>query len=328
MAKSPHVGQVEYLVFRRFPAAKAIFPSISQSSSWRGGISNKRRKELLDEIKRYVIELKSKTPTELQELFDAERAKQAAEEQGREEQARFFNQLYANADFEHWSKAAHWTLDEAIALSFGKAPEIVSWEKIKSLVTTSPFAHQYHRRRDLALRAVTWKQLFDPVLPGIFLAWAKRTDLSVPPELEGAVTARGVQVADWKTLHDEAKKSFDDLKRLYDDLNTKFNENHREWMKMGGEKNEAIERLLVRVDELQRTTARDERGDLKTRERESLLRLVIGMAIIGYGYDPKVFRSGKISEIAGDLELAGVPLDADTVRKWLRAAAEVLPPTE
>src|SRR6185436_9706811 len=90
-----------------------------------------------------------------------------------EEQALFFHQPWANADFSHWSKAAHWTLDEAIALSFGKAPEHVTWEKVKSVAVISPFAGQYARRRDLALRAMHWKQLFDPVLPGIFLAWAK-----------------------------------------------------------------------------------------------------------------------------------------------------------
>jgi hypothetical protein len=49
----------------------------------------------------------------------------------------------ARADFEHWSKAAHWTLEEAIALSFGRAPERVSWEKIKPYVQSSPFAFEY-----------------------------------------------------------------------------------------------------------------------------------------------------------------------------------------
>jgi hypothetical protein len=52
----------------------------------------------------------------------------------REEDARFFTQPQAKADFGHWSKAEHWSLDEAIALVFGKAPEIVSWDKIKTYV--------------------------------------------------------------------------------------------------------------------------------------------------------------------------------------------------
>ena len=146
-------------------------------------------------------------------LYDEERAKEAAEQLAQaesEEQTRFFNQPYAKADFGHWSKAAYWTLDEAVALSFGKAPERVTWETIKPFVDVSPFAYQYGRRRDLALRAAASKQLSDPAWPGFFLAWAKRTDLAVPSELVAAVTARGIQIADWKTHYDELKKKFDE----------------------------------------------------------------------------------------------------------------------
>jgi hypothetical protein len=50
------------------------------------------------------------------------------------------------------------------------------------------------------------------------------------------------------------------------------------------------------------------------------------MAVVGYVYDPKMSRSTATKEIADDLHTAGVPLDVDTVRKWLVAAAELLPP--
>jgi hypothetical protein len=76
----------------------------------------------------------------------------------REEAQRFFNQPRAEADFEHWSKFAYWTLDEAIALSLGKTPQIVTWEEVKEYtgirsfasrtkvgVSTSPFAIQYKK---------------------------------------------------------------------------------------------------------------------------------------------------------------------------------------
>jgi hypothetical protein len=55
------------------------------------------------------------------------------------EKERFFNQPNAQADFTYWVKAAP-DLDEAIALSFGKAPELVSWDNVKSFVQISPFA--------------------------------------------------------------------------------------------------------------------------------------------------------------------------------------------
>jgi hypothetical protein len=325
MAKTPQFDPIEYLVLRRFPAARAVRlpPSLSGGvgsiSGGVSGISHDRHQELLSQISDYEKELRAKPPEELQALVEQERAKVAGElreRAEREERERFFNQPHARADFEHWSKAAHWTLDEAIALSFGKSPEHVNWRKIEPLVQISRFAVEYQRRRDLALRALHWDQLYDPVLPGIFLAWAKRSDLSYPPELETAVTARGVQVADWK--------------KLFDELTAKYDQNHEQWTQIVAEKNAAIERLVARLNELQESAANltpavpqsPPEKSIGTRERESLLKLVIGMAVGGYGYVPTESRSPQPSAIASDLAKCGVSLDVDTIRKWLREAAE------
>lgn len=94
-------------------------------------------------------------------------------------------------------------------MSFGKAPEVVCWEKVKQHAGVSPFARDYQRVRDLAMRAQVWKQVFDPVLPGIFLAWARRLEIAVAKELVEHVEARGVVIGDWKDLHDKLRKQFD-----------------------------------------------------------------------------------------------------------------------
>ena len=299
-----YFDRIEYLVLRRFPFANALRgpPSLL---SMAGGNAHADRQRGLPEIETYKEELRNKRPAELQKLYDEELAKEAAEQLAQaesEEQTRFFNRPYAKADFGHWSKAAYWTLDEAVALSFGKAPERVTWEAIKPLVDVSPFAYQYWRRRDLALRAAASKQLSERTGPGFFLAWAKRTDLAVPSELEAAITARGIQITEWKT-HDLSK-----------------------------EQSEQIDPLRSRDDKLQAQHAaaapaphdRPEKP-LATRERDSLLKLVIGMAVGGYRYDATALRSERPTEIANDLASAGVPLDVDTVRKWLKEAADLLP---
>jgi hypothetical protein len=88
--------------------------------------------------------------------------------------------------------------------------------------------------------------------------------------------------------------------------------------------------LQGRIAELEATLSAPpaaERG-LLGKERESVLRLIIGMAIGGYGYDPTATRSKVVAEITSDLTKAGVELNDDTVRKWLKAAAELLPPAE
>jgi hypothetical protein len=56
-----------------------------------------------------------------------------------------------------------------------------------------------------------------------------------------------------------------------------------------------------------------------------LLKLIIGIAVAGYNYDPKAKRNDATKDIADDLVRLDIPLDPDTVRKWLREAAQHLP---
>ena len=59
---------------------------------------------------------------------------------------------------------------------------------------------------------------------------------------------------------------------------------------------------------------------LSTRERETLLKIILGMAIGGYSYNPTKGRSGTPQEIANDLDLLGIGVSVDTVRKKLDEA--------
>jgi hypothetical protein len=229
----------------------------------------------------------------------------------------------------------HWTLDEAIALAFGKAPEYVNWKSVEPHRAQSPFAAQYFRVRELAQRALQWQQLYDPVVPGIFVAWAKRMQMPIPPDLEAAVASRGHQIADWKSLHDNLKEHAESERA--------------KWKKTSDLQDAALKKLIGDRDELvalvKRLTAEVAtlRGELDraaasaksassrggaTRERESLLKLVIGMAVRGYKYQPGSARSDATSDIANDLEHQGIALDADTIRKYLRDGAALLPPSE
>ena len=63
---------------------------------------------------------------------------------------------------------------------------------------------------------------------------------------------------------------------------------------------------------------------LSTSERNTLLKLVIGMAIKGYSHDPASLKSRATKEIADDLASLEIDLDPDTVRKYLKQAAETV----
>ena len=236
---------------------------------------------------------------ELDALKRAEMEKQHLED----DQRQFFNQPRAAADFDYWSKMTHWTLDEAIALSFGKAPEVVNEKSLKGAVPwVSPFVREYRRTRELADRALAWKQLYDPILSALFVKWAQDNHIPVPDDLVASVEARSEAFFDWKAR--------------YEGLLAQNNANVEK-------ENELIEAAKSRIAELENTAKQPKQ--LHTKERESLLKLVIGMAVSGYAYDPDAARSPTTSEIADDLVKSGVPLDEDTVRKWLREARELLP---
>lgn len=58
---------------------------------------------------------------------------------------------------------------------------------------------------------------------------------------------------------------------------------------------------------------------------ESLLKIVITMAKDGYGYDHTAKKNGLPREISEAAELLGLTITDDSVRKWLKKGAELLP---
>ena len=82
-----------------------------------------------------------------------------------------------------------------------------------------------------------------------------------------------------------------------------------------------------------RTAARDRSESEATaqskalgeRERKTLLRMIIGMAIGGYGYDPDAARSDTPRSIADDLSSLGIDISDQTVREKLKDACAFLP---
>src|SRR6202023_2613777 len=86
-------------------------------------------------------------------------------------------------------------------LSLGKDPRVVNWNRVKSLTYLSPFASEFGARRENALCAIVMRQLQDPTIPAVFLAWAHHMQFPMPAKLVDAVKALGHQIADWKTAY-------------------------------------------------------------------------------------------------------------------------------
>lgn len=330
MVKIPAFDTFQYLARRRFPLAYQQFTPME------GQFSRTRQRELYEvQAAAYIEELRAKPPEELRAMLSKEKAKEAEETAERlrsEEASRFFNRPEAWADFAHWSKAAFWTIEEAIALSFGRDPRAVSWATIEGHVRVSPFVMGYRDLRDLAGRAKHMGQLYDPVVPGIYLAWAARIGAKIDQRLIDGVVANGGIVADWKSMFDAEKEAHEATKALLtqqrEELLSWAKEKYAEALEFG--KSALVERE-TQIHELKnqilQVSSKSERP-LSTRERNSLLTLVIGLAIKGFAYDPTASRSTVITEIVSDLNELGLSLDADTVRKYLNEAKELLPREE
>jgi hypothetical protein len=123
MARIPEFDPIAFLTYRKFGRTSAPedvwFPvSLSEERLAR------KAPDLAVQIETFQAELSRLSPTELSARVAEESKKQQAELTAKaeaEERDRFFNQPGSTADFDYWSRLAHWTLDEALALSLGKA---------------------------------------------------------------------------------------------------------------------------------------------------------------------------------------------------------------
>jgi hypothetical protein len=335
---------LEYLVRTKFPLAWSITAASSPHAS---ASTHERARVAEAQAAGCTEELKALPPNELARL--AKEAALAGEEEvrlrrGLEENQRFFSQSRADVDVTHWSRMSYWTLDEAVALSLGKDPRVVKWDRVKSLVHSSPFATEFEARREIVIRAIVMRQLSRSTIPSVFLAWAARMRFPMPANLVDVVKALGHQISDWKSAYYAQKKIADDAVAEHLEEQRKHVASIREHAsivaKMREDQETLTQKCATQVDELKMKNAElsariadlesaeshEPEKPLGARERDSMLKLVIGMAIKGYVYDPKAGRSGAAREIAGDLQLAGLALDEDTIRKYLNEAKELLPP--
>lgn len=301
-----------------------------------GGITkpNPAKAKALEDYRQKLEEMPKQ---QFDALYQAEKikAEQRATELRRKlnpsaEENQSFNQPSAKADFQHWGKAQYWTLDEAVALSFGKEPEVVNWKKLESCTKIFQFAKEYEKRRDLAIRAKNFKKLFDPVIPTLFIAWAGRNDIELPDELVAAVQKYAGNAYDWQKAYEERGAVVEKQQA--------FIEEQKEIIASYKARIEALEtanQAANDVIEQGKISMREVVGGLEqlkikekpvsTRTRNNMLKMIIGMAMKGYGYALFATKSNTVTEIEKDLGDLGIPVGDDTIRNYLTEAVTLLP---
>jgi hypothetical protein len=202
------------------------------------------------------------------------------------------------ANFAYWAKMSAWTLWEAATVLVGINPLIGDDESDLRRKLNRSSLKTFQGIYALALRSCQTNEVsYSGTPPQEWLGWAKSRDLPIPPPLEAEVAR--LQSTEPDTVVDKRDKQLAELKA----------------------KSAELAREL--------TTLRTAAGQaLGVRERESMLKLIIGMAIKGYGYDPKAKRNDSVRDITNDLEKCDLSLSDDTVRKYLTEGAELVPPKE
>lgn len=144
-----------------------------------------------------------------------------------------------------------------------------------------------------------------------FSWWASANDLYMmgaklvflPADIE-ALAAQMNDTLDDQALHEENHN----LKQSIDSLKTE------------------LERLTLENNNLKGDSLKPSPdAELSPRKEESLYKLIIGMAQMGYRYDPDALKNTAISEIQGDLDQLGIGLGERTIRNHLNAAKAFLP---
>ena len=181
-----------------------------------------------------------------------------------------FHSHSERADFDEWSRKSFWTADEATALSFGKSPEQVN-------LTTVGYVSSGQ-----SLFAQSKGDLNEPMHPAHYIAWCEREGISFPDDLAEKVSEYERGMAE---LVAELREKVTSLQDRVDDLTREKREQ------------------LYKIDTLRSSPPREERpksAAAKAKERISLLKLVLGMAIGGYGYNPSALRNKATQDIVGD----------------------------
>ena len=216
----------------------------------------------------------------------------SAREQAAHEAKHVFNHPQALADedvFGFWGRAEVWTAAEAAALINGRNPSIVTEDRIEDDRTDSKISNTLRKILVLFERARQAGSLNRSNSPKKLIDWLELKHIDMPERLK------------------ELTLQFSETPYTMSAENRRLKERIAE-----------LETNPIAVESL--ITEKSPEKPLGSRERESLLKLVLGMAVDGYGYDPKATKSIQVKAIADHLLTRGLSINEDTVRKYLNEA--------
>ena len=200
------------------------------------------------------------------------------------------------AEFTYFARARFWSNDEATCLALGVDPRCKEPAQRAFKLATGDkkrqllrFIYDHARLKALLDRHFLQHDERNRT-PRFWIDWLSQMKLPCPDVLVAAVAEYGGPAIDWKQ---RAERAVADL-----------------------------EAANQRIGELEKAIVD---GTLK---RETMLRVIVGIALEQYHYEPTKGRNTAAKQISEDLALHGISVTDDTIRKFLNEGAELLPPVD
>ena len=351
MVRIPRPDPIEFLIGRKFPEAAQVghryaavvnplmggydhaVAAIDQRNALASallGISSGRDKA----IEEYREILLKKPPEEIERLYEKELdvfKKEMAEANDAADKRRFFNQPAALApDYPHYFRCAVWSLDAALALSFGRDPERVTINNMTPFAHVSDFARRYVQRWKEIQTAKTAGQLWDPVLPGTFLAWAINNKIEIPDALRDGALNRGLSLKNWQNLYEELseaqKKHNEDFKSVIAKWQTALEQARAENAKLTAE----LAKLRSTANRSSETSKQESSAPAsspsgQTKRYNMASALLFGIARSLCGLEIGGMARPDLSKLMRAYDRVGMKVDDETLRNHLLHGSEQAP---
>jgi hypothetical protein len=232
-------------------------------------------------------------------------------------------------DFDYWLNLPFWSPETGIPLMLGKDPRTLNWNVLRHLTGFNDLADEFDRAYSLFYKDYKAGFIRGSSPPEVFVAWAMDAGLDMPRPLRG-FAQRTVKLRqyfrqlDYRTTVDTEQVNADpDLGRSQSQPVSDLEIEQGIRSKV----THAMSRKVAEVSSIESPSPVVE-TPLSTKERATTFKMILGMAMGGYAYKPGASRNGATSDIANDVHAIGLQIDEDTVRKYLREAAETLLPAD
>ena len=227
--------------------------------------------------------------------------------------AEYFHGEEFDADFLKWIRRGNWTADQATALTFGKNPDRMNLDYASNGGRhPSEFAQYYVNMHERVVEAQRCGSLPNWIPPAVYVQWANENRISIPPDIEVGLTAAENEITDLRQRNSELVDQVELLEDETSELKQRLME-----LKYQLDKARTSSVVAQAANEVEEAPKRQ--SD-ESRDRNTLLKIILSIAIEKYRYKIDGAKQSATRHIADATLRNGLKVSDDTVQKRLDEA--------